>query len=236
MTIKTPPFEIHRNQYGRYAIPVSSRHRPCARKIIAGKVYEPHTIRFIKQHCADGDVIHAGAYFGDFLPALSKAIQPGAIVWAFEPNTENHACATRTIELNNLENVRLKRAALGDFPHPAVDLRIADRSGKPLGGGSHLVADGFQWGCEKAPMVTIDEEISTSRNISILHLDIESKTVDALNGALKTIARCHPIVILEHCRKDIFQWWFNKNLPTHRYRPIIMFNENIVFKPHGNPS
>src|SRR5690606_3282483 len=38
---------IASNQYGLYAIPRSSAHRPAARTIASGRVHEPETIEFI---------------------------------------------------------------------------------------------------------------------------------------------------------------------------------------------
>jgi hypothetical protein len=101
------------NKFGGFCVPASSQHRPAAHAILTGRVWESETIEFITTRCGDGDVVHAGTYFGDFLPALSKACRPDARVWAFEPNTENYRCAKITIGLNGLQNVVLTNAGLG---------------------------------------------------------------------------------------------------------------------------
>ncbi len=101
------------NIYGRYCVPRSSCMRPAARTIIAGKVWEKDTIRFVAQNCGNGDVVHAGAFFGDFLPGLSQALHPDARLWAFEPSRENFLCAQETVALNGLANVVLANAGLG---------------------------------------------------------------------------------------------------------------------------
>ncbi|MCK6370338.1 MAG: hypothetical protein L6Q83_03265, partial [Gammaproteobacteria bacterium] len=99
------------NVYGAYCVPLSSRHRRAAMRILGGEVHEPQTVEFLRSHCDTGDVVHAGTYFGDFLPALSRACQ--GTVWAFEPNLENFRCATITVLLNDLRNIELRRAGLG---------------------------------------------------------------------------------------------------------------------------
>ena len=77
-----------------------------------GKLESP--IAFMREYCGGGDIIHAGTYFGDFLPGISDALREGAMVWAFEPNSENYRCARITIELNGLhDRVKLTHAALG---------------------------------------------------------------------------------------------------------------------------
>src|SRR5882672_2138462 len=93
------------NKYGGYCVPSSSVHRPAAQKILSGDVWEPDTIEFMVNHVGDGDIVHAGAYFGDFIPALSQACKPSAKLWTFEPNPENYRCALITIEINGLRNV-----------------------------------------------------------------------------------------------------------------------------------
>lgn len=92
-----PEFIISHNEYGKYCVPKSSSIRPAARKILSGEVYEPETIEFMRVNCGDGDVVHAGAYFGDFLPALSAGMSAGGKVWAFEPNFENYYCARKPL-------------------------------------------------------------------------------------------------------------------------------------------
>ena len=67
----------------------------------------------MSKNCGTGDLVHAGTYFGDFIPALSRVCAPDAKVWAFEPNPENYRCALITTTLNNLHNVEIKNAGLG---------------------------------------------------------------------------------------------------------------------------
>ncbi len=78
--------KVSYNKYGGYCVPLSSCHRPAALKILSNDVYEPKTIEYILSNCNNGDVIHAGTYFGDFLPALAKGLASDAKIWAFEPN------------------------------------------------------------------------------------------------------------------------------------------------------
>ena len=38
------------NEYGRYCVPEGLEDRPAARAVIAGRAYEPDTLRFMRQH------------------------------------------------------------------------------------------------------------------------------------------------------------------------------------------
>ena len=93
------------NKYGGYCVPELSRERPAAKRILAHDIYEPGTIERLQTHCGEGDVVHAGTYFGDFLPAIAGALARNARAWAFEPNRENYRCARITLELNDIPNV-----------------------------------------------------------------------------------------------------------------------------------
>ena len=190
------------NKYGGYCVPVSGLHRPAAQTILAGSVWEAGTIEFITGHCGGGDIVHAGTFFGDFLPALGAAAASDAKVWAFEPHPESYRCAAITIELNGLTSIELTNAGLGD--HLAFHTLVThDFSGVPLGGSSQVApAAGDNWqprGRSSIPIqiVTIDDIVPQSRAISIIHLDVEGYEERCLFGALRTIRQYRPIIIVE---------------------------------------
>lgn len=184
------------NKHGKYCIPTSSKHRISARTVIRGEVWEEETIDYILEHC-EHDLVHAGTYFGDMLPAFGKNLKQ---VWAFEPNSENFQCATKTMEMNNLKNIHLTNAALGETSHKAK-LQVAGiRRNKMqiLGGASQLTYDkDIEGQVEQVNVVTIDSIVPTDRTVSIIQLDIEGFELLALRGATQTIERCSPTLILE---------------------------------------
>ncbi len=217
------------NKYGGYCVPSSSRHRPAAQKILSGSIYEPRTIEFLMTHCGSGDIIHAGACFGDFLPALSHAMTPGSKVWAFEPNPENYLCAFITKYVNGLQNVELKNAGLGERSGFA-SMVISDHKGRSLGGMSRIAEHndiGRKNGSQmvEVEIVTIDEIVSKDRTVSIIHLDVEGFEQFALTGALLTIERCKPIIVLETVPKEN---WLSKNLYPLRYQISEKFEYNTI--------
>jgi FkbM family methyltransferase len=213
------------NTYGGYCIPLSFRHRAAVQKIFAGEIYEPRTIQFLMSHCEDGDLVHAGAYFGDFLPALSQAAAPSAKIWAFEPHPESYKCALITTHINGLPNIELINAGLGER-QGSLSMTIADASGKSLGGASRIVTKNCNTGEESAinvKIVAIDEVVPTDRKVSIIHLDVEGFEQPALSGALMTIQRCKPIIILETMPEER---WLSDNILQLGYR--------IAGTVHGN--
>jgi hypothetical protein len=89
-------------------VPREALHRPACQAILRGEVWEARTLAFLLAHAGDGDIVHAGAFFGDFLPALSRAAAPGAKIRAFEALEKNWRYAAATAALNGLANVDLR--------------------------------------------------------------------------------------------------------------------------------
>jgi FkbM family methyltransferase len=224
--------KVSYNKYGGYCVPLSSHHRPAAQKILSNDVYEPKTIKYILSNCNNGDVIHAGTYFGDFLPALAKGVATDAKIWAFEPNPENFRCARITLEINDIANTVLTNAGLGD-KHETLLVKTIDDNGRALGGASQIITDksNDSAGAESVQIVTVDDEVESDRDVSIIQLDVEGHEKEALTGALKTIRRCLPIIILEVLPNSTLleSDWFFDNILSLGYRRIHGIHSNSVF-------
>ncbi|WP_299392789.1 FkbM family methyltransferase [Pelagibius sp.] len=215
---------------GGFCVPLSSRHRPAARRILEGSVYEPDTIAFLTAHCGDGDIVHAGTYFGDFLPALSRACSRDAKIWAFEPNPENFRCASVTRALNVLDNVHLTNCGLGASGGSAV-MQVRSPDGRALGGGSQLQNQGTALSADltvEVGIVALDDVIPPDRGVSIIQLDVEGFEQEALSGAMKTLSRCKPILVLETLPEEA---WLASNILSLGYRLDAEIHGNRVLLP-----
>ena len=218
------------NMYGKYAIPRSSAHRRAARKILAGQVYEPDTIALIRSECGEGDVVHAGTFFGDFLPGLSSALAPGARIYAFEPNPDNFECALKTLELNQIDNVQLECLGLGPGPGRS-ELLTVNADGVPRGGASRLRWDGEELSGQSATVAvaidSIDSRVPADRTLSVLQLDVEGHEQAALEGALETIRRCRPLILLESVPSEE---WLAEHLLPLGYQAAERVHHNTAFR------
>ncbi|KUF09518.1 FkbM family methyltransferase [Pseudoponticoccus marisrubri] len=224
----TCPGTEARNEYGRYHVPQGLEGRPAAKAVLAGRAFEPETLAFMRAHAGDGDIIHAGAFFGDFIPALSQALAPGARLWAFEPNPGNFAAAQRTVALNGLENVTLANAALSNRDETVL-FRTRDAEGKSLGGISHFVEEDGE-GVEPVRAVMLDFSVPLARPVSILQLDVEGHEKQALKGAYHIINRWQPILILEYFSQT---QWINRTFRSLSYTRIGKLHGNFVYAPDG---
>lgn len=227
-------FYIARNRLGQYCVPRESMHRPCAMTVMRGMVWEPATLAAIEKLYDGGEIVSAGAYFGDFLPFMAQlAGKQDAGVLAFEPNAVNFACATVTCAINTLSNCRLIRGGLG-ADSASLTMKTHDDNGVPLGGGSRLVKG--RPGSDRArfdeiEIHAIDSHIGAATVVGLIQLDIEGYEMAALAGARDTIARCRPLLVLEaHSRDDFAQEPLMQGLTADfGYRQIAMHDQNRFF-------
>jgi FkbM family methyltransferase len=221
------------NRYGAYCVPISGFRSFAALHVLAGDVWEAATLDFIAAHYDGGDIVHAGAFFGDFLPALALASGPDNKVWAFEPHPESYRCAQITIDLNQLTNVELANAGLGEQPGTA-ELVTHDRRGAGLGGTSTMFPVGSETLQAEGKrstvvrIVTIDGAVPEHRRISMIHLDVEGYEERALAGALRTIHRCRPILLVETAPCNA---WVSEYLRPLGYRVSETVLGNTVLRP-----
>lgn len=231
-------FYITRNRLGQYCVPRESMHRPCAMTVMRGMVWEPATLDAIDKLYDGGDIVTAGAYFGDFLPFMARlAARRDAAVLTFEPNAVNFACATVTCAINTLSNCRLIRGGLG-ADSSSLTMKTHDDKGVPLGGGSRLVEE--RAGSDRArfdeiEIHTIDSHIGAKTPVGLIQLDIEGHEMAALKGARDTIARCRPLLVLEaHGRVDFAQEPMMQELAADLgYRRIATHDQNQFFAAQG---
>lgn len=215
------------NEYGGYLIPHSSIRRPAAQRVLAGGVWEKATLRFLASRWRSGDMVHAGTYFGDFLPALSAAAPEGSHLWAFEPNPESFRCAQVTALLNDCRSVSLTNAGLGASAS-TEPMAVRDRRGQSLGGASRLLTQPTDDGTvEPVRVVAVDDAVPGDRTVSIIQLDVEGYEGQALAGAIETISRCRPLLVLETLPEDDPVMG---KLVDLGYRPTRTVNRNTVLE------
>jgi FkbM family methyltransferase len=207
--------------------------------ILNGQLYEPESLEIMSQMSRFGAIVHAGAFFGDFLPTLAKDADPESRIFAFEPNPASYRCAKATIYLNGLEQrIELIRAGLGAEKGTAM-LKTVDRSLVPLGGQAHVVDvesadDASPVTCRNdvdsedgsIEIVTLDEFLPADCRIGVLQLDLEGHETRALQGGLQMIARDRPCLILE---TPPDQAWFDRHLGALGYRQQRRVHRNTVY-------
>jgi FkbM family methyltransferase len=217
------------NPHGVYCVPRASEHRAVSQAILAAEVWESDTLELLLAADPEGDIVHAGTFFGDFLPALAHSRRDGAKVWAFEPNRENYRAAQITALLNDLQSVVLRNAGLGAERTSAL-LATHDREGIPLGGASRVIRDPARarwYTNEQVELLKLDDVIDPDRQVAAVHFDVEGHEQEALAGALATIARCRPLIVLETLPDRA---WIERHLTPLGYRPAGEVDINHVLR------
>lgn len=136
------------------------------------------------------DIIDVGAYVGDSAFILNQ-LKPKKI-YAFEANTKNYDLLLKTIKLNHLNNVIAENLALGD--KAAETVQIADNEACSYIVDS-CISDLPVQACQ---MITLDKYVSEhpEMNIGLIKVDIEGKEQNFLTGAIETIKKFRPMLIL----------------------------------------
>ena len=215
-------FIYSENEYGKYAIPKSSSHRPASQITIKGGIWEKQTLEYILNLNLNNDIIHAGTYFGDFLPFLSKIFNK---VWAFEISKNNYEAAEETLKINNINNVTLYQNAIGENEDTVfIETNVNNND---LGGVSKV--RNYET-TENISQISLDSIITEDSVIDLIQLDIEGYEINALKGAMKIITKFKPILILEDNNNDTEKEWFIKNIINLGYKKIHKVNDNKVFK------
>jgi FkbM family methyltransferase len=133
--------------------------------------------------CADRDVaVQAGGCYGVWPLYLSRLFRH---VYTFEPDWDNFRCLVVNVEIGKSANVIPIRAALANRNSLAALKRA-----QPHNAGSGYLVKGAEF-----PTLRLDAlELA---KCDLLCLDVEGAELDALQGAVSTIERCRPVIMLE---------------------------------------
>jgi len=221
--VENKKYFLTKNIYGRYYVPYNTIQRPCSKTLMNNNVWEHETLKFIEYEYMGGDIIHAGTFFGDFLPFLSKIIKKNNKIYAFEPIQENYDCAKLNIDLNNIQNVELFNNCLTNINQ---ELKFKTKeNGLFLGGASHVTFDDIY--DQKSVGIKIDNLINNLNNCSIIHLDVEEHEDKVIKGAIEVISKYKPTLLLETLPQDEKVKEF---LIKNGYKFYFKINSNHVLK------
>lgn len=144
-------------------------------------------IRFVRRWLREGmRAVDAGASYGVYTLAMARAVGESGRVWAFEPTAEVAAYLERSVVLNGLRNVTVRRAAVSDR---AGSIEFAS------GVYPELNAVGGQGTVTRVDAVTLDEQGWNA--LDFLKIDIEGHEAQAIRGAQRLLRDTSPLVMLE---------------------------------------
>lgn len=199
--------DIVANEYGFYCVPQDFKGREVPEILAQGGVYEPATLRLMARILRrGGDVVTGGTFIGDFLPAVSEALMPNALLHTFEPNPVARDAAMYTAWLNGLDNVVLHDCAVGEEAGK-IHLRVAKPNGKSMAARAKVVDAPVDGETISINVMALDTLVDIERSVALIHLDVEGHEWPALLGARKTITAHSPCIIIEAAKQ-----WKRRNI------------------------
>lgn len=152
----------------------------------------------------EGDVfINCGAHVGYFVLLASQLVGSNGKVLCFEPEQENYRDLVRNIGINNAKNISAFQYAISSTTKSREKLFLNpyNDGGNSLNEFCYDVPFSFQL----VDKVTLDDFTNQSQNenlrlakIDVVLIDVEGHQIDVLNGALQTIQRHLPDMIIEY--------------------------------------
>ncbi|WP_428388983.1 FkbM family methyltransferase [Mucisphaera sp.] len=176
------------------------------RSLMMTGLYDPTELFYLRRTLKPGmTFIDAGANLGLYSLVASRCVGASGRVVALEPSGREFDRLCRHVEINGLENVEPLRLAVSDS-EDRIGLKVADE--KHAG---HNTLGGFAYEAtqldrvESVGSTTIDGLVTglgLSR-VDLIKLDIEGAELAALRGAVMTLKRFRPAILLEFAEKSL---------------------------------
>jgi FkbM family methyltransferase len=174
------------------------------RQIWFNGAYEPVETYLFSQLLQPGmTVLDVGANVGQYTLIASTAVGPSGSVHSFEPVPATFARLQEHVELNQLANVTLNRAALW-FEDAPLKLGLAPESADNLGSYSVGAAE-VQETAVNALGVRLETYALMAKltRLDLVKMDIEGAELFALQGGRPLFERFHPLILMEVNREAL---------------------------------
>lgn len=156
-------------------------------------IYEYKKTKLIYKFIKPGMVIlDIGVNKGYYTLLFSKLVSNKGTVFSFEPDPENFMWAKKSIAKNKRNNIRLLQTAISK-----KDGKLYLYKGDTSGSSSLIYNQGLgeiKVKSRKLDTIVRDNNIS---NIDVIKIDVEGAELDVLTGAVKTLKKYKPKLIID---------------------------------------
>lgn len=160
----------------------------------------------VQNHIKDKDIIDGGAFWGDSALVLQE-YSPKSI-HAFEPMPTNFEQLCELKNRNGLDILHPVPAGLGDRCNEKPLYYHEMLSGASVVNYKAIMNERPETYSDNIDIVTIDSYTSShDLNVGLIKLDIEGSELEAIKGAIETICKYKPILLISvyHLPKDFFE-------------------------------
>ena len=223
--------------YYRYLVAVLLKYKILNEKIF--KFFHPPKIesdifylsQIIKKNAVCIDI---GANVGMYTCKLSSLVDRNGQVLAFEPSPLVFRFLRRNVNggFKKLRNVKIFNLAIGSKQDSVSLIYSREKNGRI---SDPLTRIGSEWtGSMSFKMVTLDSMVKELglQNIDFIKIDVEGYEFNVLLGAIETISRCHPVLLMEI--DDVWLERYNSSsidiidlLKSYGYNAFILRQEKI---------
>jgi len=165
--------------------------------------FEPYVTRAIENMCREGmTVLDAGANVGCHTLRLAKLVGPSGKVVAFEPAPWALSKLRRNVELNGFQNIVIESLALSNENKRNQEITLC--ASWPISSAGidasqlHPLHHGYMTRVA-ADFVTLDHYVESNSidTIDLIKLDVDGYELRVIQGAVKTLRACNPIILME---------------------------------------
>jgi FkbM family methyltransferase len=154
-------------------------------------------------------IIDIGSNIGVFaIQAAQHIEQFGGFVYAFEPQEQPFYLNCANYALNNIDNARVERVAVGDTTTPITIPKL--NYYQPSSFGSVGLTGEFEGDVgqeldfgngDKVPQIIVDEYFKSIDNIVFIKVDVEGMEMNVLKGSIQTIKKHRPFLFVEYTKQ-----------------------------------
>ena len=185
--------------------------------ILAQRAWEPAESAALTALIRRGaNVVDIGAHVGYMTMLAAARVGSEGTVLAIEAHSGNFALLRENVARNGLSQVRAVHAAAW---RSSGELRTLTVS--PDNSGDHRVfLRSGATDVSQVQTVAIDELIAADRRIDVVKIDTQGTDHIAIEGMRNTIARCHPVVVVEFWPPGIDEFGDNPTSVLAFYRNL----------------
>ena len=154
--------------------------------------YELETLSFFKKKIKKGNVfVDVGANIGQHSIFVSKVVGDRGLVISFEPITKLYLQFLKSIEINNLKNIKSHNFACGDINEDS-QISIC----KNNAGASSILIKNKNQEIQKIKIRKLDDFIKSK--VDFIKIDVEGYEPQVIFGAKNIIKKYKPKILLEY--------------------------------------
>lgn len=150
----------------------------------------------LRRHIRPGDIVcDVGANKGSFLYWLARWSAPGRVI-AFEPQPDLAAGLSRLCRRFALDNVVIEpRAAYSCTSRKTLFVPDGHQP------GASLLRPAETSTALAVQTVALDDYLPSTGRVAAIKIDVEGAELDVLRGAIRTLQRCRPVIVVECDRR-----------------------------------